>query len=68
MPDAELGGYTVRVPALLGCKTQGSTLEEALANVRAAMPLYLEVLPECSVHRRLDCDSTDPLPEVPRDG
>lgn len=45
-PDPEQGGYTVRVPALPGCNTQGETLEEALANAREAMALYLEVLRE----------------------
>ncbi|TAK34535.1 MAG: type II toxin-antitoxin system HicB family antitoxin [Chloroflexota bacterium] len=43
-PDTEVGGYTVRVPALPGCNTQGDTLEEALANAREAIELYLEDL------------------------
>jgi antitoxin HicB len=43
-PDQEEGGYTVRVPALPGCNTQGETLEEALANAREAIELYLEDL------------------------
>ena len=30
-PDAEEGGYTVTVPALPGCVTQGETMEEAIA-------------------------------------
>ncbi len=32
------------VPALPGCYTQGDTLEEALANARDAVRLYLEDL------------------------
>lgn len=43
-PDAEVGGYTVRVPALPGCNTQGATLKEALANAQEAIELYLSVL------------------------
>jgi len=43
-PDPEVGGYTVFVPALPGCVTEGSTAEEALANVREAIALTLEDL------------------------
>ena len=38
------GGYTVTVPALAGCVTFGSTLEEAIAMAREAVELYLESL------------------------
>ena len=41
---AEEGGVWVEVPALPGCYSQGQYLEEALANVREAIELYLEVL------------------------
>ncbi len=41
-PDLEEGGYTVHVPALPGCNTQGDTREEALANVREAIEGYIE--------------------------
>lgn len=43
-PDPEVGGYTVLVPALPGCVTEGATLEEALANAREAISLTLEDL------------------------
>ncbi len=36
------GGYSVEVPALPGCITEGETLEEALANVREAAEGWLE--------------------------
>lgn len=36
------GGYTVLVPALPGCITEGETKEEALRNAREAIVLYLE--------------------------
>lgn len=45
-PDVEEGGYTVRVPALPGCNTQGDTYEEAIANAREAIEGYLETLKE----------------------
>jgi antitoxin HicB len=43
-PDPEEGGYTVTVPALPGCVTQGETLEEAIAMARDAIRLYIESL------------------------
>ncbi len=39
---AEEGGFTVYVPALPGCISEGETREEALANIREALALYLE--------------------------
>jgi predicted RNase H-like HicB family nuclease len=44
VPDAEEGGYTVTVPALPGCITEGETREEALMNAPEAIQLYLEDL------------------------
>jgi predicted RNase H-like HicB family nuclease len=41
-PDPEAGGFTVLVPALPGCVTEGATVEEALANAREAISLTLE--------------------------
>ena len=32
-------------PQLKGCQSQGSTLEEAIANIKEAIELYLETLP-----------------------
>jgi predicted RNase H-like HicB family nuclease len=42
----EEGGYTVYVPALPGCVSQGETVEEATANIKEAIELYLESLKE----------------------
>jgi len=39
--NEEGGGYTVTVPALPGCVTEGETREEALANAREAIEAYL---------------------------
>ena len=43
-PDEEEGGYTVTVPALPGCITQGDTLDEALAMAKDAITGYLASL------------------------
>ena len=36
------GGYTVYVPSLPGCISEGDTKEEALTNIKEAIELYLE--------------------------
>ena len=36
------GGYTVYVPTLPGCVSEGETREEALKNIKEAIELYLE--------------------------
>lgn len=36
------GGYSVWVPVLPGCTSQGETFEEALENIKEAISLYLE--------------------------
>ena len=36
------GGYTVTVPALPGCISEGETREEAITNIQEAIALYLE--------------------------
>ena len=36
------GGYTVTVPALPGCISEGNSREEALRNIKEAIELYLE--------------------------
>ncbi len=38
------GGYTVTVPVLQGCISEGDTMEEALENIKDAMEGYLKVL------------------------
>lgn len=35
------GGYSVWVPDLPGCASQGETIEEGLKNIKEAMGLYL---------------------------
>jgi antitoxin HicB len=40
------GGYSVSVPAMSGCHSQGETLQEALVNIREAADLWIEVVAE----------------------
>jgi predicted RNase H-like HicB family nuclease len=42
LKKCEEGGFTALVPALPGCISEGDTREEALANIREAIELYLE--------------------------
>jgi predicted RNase H-like HicB family nuclease len=39
-------GYYVWCPELKGCQSQGATLEQAIANIKEAIELYLETLPD----------------------
>lgn len=40
--DPEYSGYSVEVPFLPGCFSQGRTVEEAMRNIREAIECYLE--------------------------
>ena len=42
LEQSEEGGYTVIVPSLPGCISEGGNREEALHNIREAIELYLE--------------------------
>ncbi|MCP5003805.1 MAG: type II toxin-antitoxin system HicB family antitoxin [Planctomycetes bacterium] len=42
LQPSEEGGYTVIVPSLPGCVSEGETKEEAIKNIREAIELYLE--------------------------
>lgn len=42
----EDGGYSVCVPALPGCLSQGDTFEEAVKNIKEAISLFLEETPK----------------------
>ncbi|MEK7880374.1 MAG: type II toxin-antitoxin system HicB family antitoxin [Deltaproteobacteria bacterium] len=39
-------GYYAYSPELEGCQTQGDTFEDVIANMKEAIELYLETLPE----------------------
>ena len=42
LEPSDEGGYTVIVPALPGCISEGNTREEAMKNIQEAITLYLE--------------------------
>lgn len=44
--EEKTGGYSVWVPDLAGCASQGETFDEAKSNIRAAIKLYLEDAPD----------------------
>jgi len=43
-PDEEDGGYTVVVPALPGCVTQGDSVEACIERAQEAIAGYIESL------------------------
>lgn len=42
LEPSDEGGYTVYVPSLPGCISEGDTEQEALDNIQEAIALYLE--------------------------
>lgn len=48
LEPSDEGGYTVSVPALPGCISEGDNIDEALANIKEAIELYLEPLEEAT--------------------
>jgi predicted RNase H-like HicB family nuclease len=42
LEPSDEGGYTIFVPSLPGCISEGDSVTEALANIREAIELYLE--------------------------
>lgn len=43
-PDKKVGGFTVTIPSLPGCISEGDSFEEALENIQEAASLYIEVM------------------------
>ncbi len=43
-PEPEEGGYSVTVPALPGCFTQGETVDECVERAKEAIALHIEGL------------------------
>ena len=41
-PDEKSGGFTVTIPSLPGCISEGDSFEEALQNIQEAASLYKE--------------------------
>lgn len=44
LEPSDEGGYTIYVPSLPGCISEGETIDEALENIQEAIELYLEPL------------------------
>jgi predicted RNase H-like HicB family nuclease len=42
LEPSDEGGYTVYVPSLPGCISEGDTFDHAMRNIREAIELYLE--------------------------
>ena len=42
LEPSDEGGYTVYVPGLPGCISEGDTVDDAIANIREAIELYIE--------------------------
>ena len=51
MHDKEYDGYVVDVPELVGCMSQGKTIDEALSNIKDAIKGWIKVEKK---HSRLD--------------
>ncbi len=49
LEKSEEGGYTVIVPSLPGCISEGETREEAIKNIKEAIELYLEPVEDDTV-------------------
>lgn len=41
LEPSDEGGYTIYVPALPGCISEGENVEDAIRNIREAIELYL---------------------------
>ena len=46
LEPSDEGGYTVFVPSLPGCISEGNDINEALVNIQEAIALYLEPVEE----------------------
>jgi predicted RNase H-like HicB family nuclease len=56
-----VGGYSVSVPALPGCHSQGETLQEALENSREAAELWIDLVWDTAAAR---ADQEEPGAEL----
>jgi predicted RNase H-like HicB family nuclease len=56
----EDGGFSVSVPSMPGCYSQGDNREEALANIREAAELWQEVQDEKAI-RKSQMDNAEAL-------
>jgi len=52
LEPSEDGGYTVYVPTLKGCVSEGETEEEALQNIKDAIVLWHQAWEDVAARRR----------------
>ena len=52
LEPSEEGGFTVFVPSLPGCISEGESRDEALSNIKKAIALYLEPIEKTLEERR----------------
>lgn len=57
-------GYYAYCPALEGCQTQGDSIEEAQANIKEAISLYLSTLSEAEKQEVFGRELTTVVMEV----
>jgi predicted RNase H-like HicB family nuclease len=57
-------GYYAYCPALEGCQTQGDSIEEAQANIKEAISLYLSTLSEAEKQEIFSRELTTVVMEV----
>jgi predicted RNase H-like HicB family nuclease len=51
--EKDENGYYAYSPELEGCQTQGESFEEVMINIREAIELYLETLPQKEIKQYL---------------
>jgi predicted RNase H-like HicB family nuclease len=49
LEKSDEGGYTVYVPSLPGCISEGDTIEEAIDNIIEAIELYMEPIEDDTI-------------------
>jgi predicted RNase H-like HicB family nuclease len=59
-----VGGYSVSVPAFPGCYSEGDSIQEALANIREAAELWLEVASENGIAKATSPEVGAELQEI----
>ncbi|MBI4063841.1 MAG: type II toxin-antitoxin system HicB family antitoxin [Elusimicrobia bacterium] len=64
--EPEMGGFSVYVPALPGCASQGETEKDALENIREAISVHLEGLKKDGIPIPEDREVTTKEVEVAR--
>jgi antitoxin HicB len=62
-PERE-GGYSVSVPGMPGCHAQGEAIDEALANIREAAELWIEVQSDRAAREAADETPAHEIQEI----